>query len=161
MRTVSGFRKLLKPRKTYSNSLRLVVVVDQLDDQAVVGADRRSGERFMSLRTARCSSRAQLRGAAGQCNPDSQGMPSALVPCIRFDAQIAVSRCRKAERPFGTLRLLPSESDPFRGRSEEGAYSCGGTTILSLPIVTIRKSSRRFCCQQASLCSVQTGRSSP
>ena len=57
-----------------------------------------------------------------------------------------------------SLSLLP---DPFRGPAREGAYSCGGTTILSLPIVTIRKSSRRFCCQQASLCSVQTGRSSP
>ena len=68
---------------------------------------------------------------------------------------------QKGGGPFGTPRLLLSDRSPFEDRPEKGAYSCGGTTILSLPIVTIRKSSRRFCCQQASLCSVQTGRSSP
>ena len=61
-----------------------VVVVDQLDDQAVVAADRHSGERFMSLRTAQ---------PAVQVVPNSGEL---LVTAT----QIAVRRCRKAERPF-------------------------------------------------------------
>lgn len=80
---------------------------------------------------------------------------------MRTDLFAPVRRCRKAERPFGTLRLLGSGRTSFGARSEKVLYSIGGTTILSLPIVTIRKSSRRFCCQQASLCSLQAGRSSP
>ena len=49
-----------------------------------------------------------------------------------------------------------------RSGLKKAAYSIGGATMLPLPpTVTIRKSSRRFCCQQVSLCSVHTGRSSP
>src|SRR5215212_12094752 len=74
--------------------------------------------------------------------------------------QVFASGCKKRR---GALSDTPPLADrpSLQGPAREGAYSCGGATIRSLPIVTIRKSSRRFCCQQVSLCSVHTGRSSP
>src|SRR6266536_5771309 len=74
---------------------------------------------------------------------------------------VSLRNNKKAERPFGTLRFFLSAPALFRGPAEKGAYSIGGGTNPPLGNVTIRKSSRRFCCQQASLCSVHTGRSSP
>jgi hypothetical protein len=77
--------KALEAQEDVFEFLAAVVVVDQLDVQAVVGADRHSGERFMSLRTAQ---------PAVQVVPNSGEL---LVTAT----QIAVRRCRKAERPFG------------------------------------------------------------
>jgi hypothetical protein len=70
-------------------------------------------------------------------------------------------KAKKAEALSGHSAFLSLSPTSREAGLEKVLYSIGGATILSPPIVTIRKSSRRFCCQQVSLCSVHTGRSSP